>query len=164
MRLISYMYSNGYHYTMGKLAQAAAYDLEKQRNNEMQLRIMELESKLNQMSMASQVPETPKTPEVEVPKGPETPKENPQQSKLEMMFQQAMSRMSDLENQLKNQTLTQNTLPASQQTVPVAVHGKTDSAQNGKPEPDDVADEDSGDESEEEDPCTITTPDGVTDP
>ena len=148
----------------GKLAQAAA-DLQTQRNHELQLKVMELESKLHQMSMASAVPQNPKGPEP--PKEPETPKEVPQQSNLEMMFQQAMSRMSDLENQLKNQVLTQNTTPASQQPVPeqpASVPGKKASASNGSCEPDDVADNDSGDESEEDDQETITTPDGVTDP
>ena len=139
-----------------KQIQAVA-DMEKQKNNQLQLKLIDLELKLQQMSVAS-----PKAPEPEMPKQPET-------SKLEAMFEQAMKRMTQLESQLQEKVAAKET-PA--QAPPLADSSKVDASlsrvapSSSKAGHDDSMDDDEEeqDDDEDEEEQSITTPDGVTVP
>ena len=121
-------------------------------NADLSKRILALEEQLKNGS---------KTPSVAAPPTPEVQAQPVVSSRLEKMLESAMARMETMEDMFKKQQ------PATP-TPSVSSKPKGTGIDSGKSVPastpmDDVADEDSSDESEEDDEY-VTTPDGQTAP
>ena len=113
--------------------------MEKQRNSELEKRIKQLEAEAKQVNVPGSVPHVPPVPP-----------SNPEPSKLELLLEKAMDRMTTIEEQLKQQP-TRNTVETPEPHVASSKAGETK-------RPDDASDGSDTDEDDVEN--FITTPDG----
>ena len=121
--------------------------MEKQRNSELEKRIKQLEAEAKQVNVPGSVPHVPPVPP-----------SNPEPSKLELLLEKAMDRMTTIEEQLKQQP-TRNTVETPEPHVASSKAGETkrpDDAQDG----DQSQASDGSDTDEDDVENFITTPDG----